>query len=383
MPRFKMISAVSAITEAPDLWEQRLTQDFRDQCPRMIETKDGIAWSVNGETGAPCAGMEAASARQTNNGKGAAISDLQWLSTADGRRWIQKRDDMDGEVLYALSDVWRLINKSEDQRFKLACYKAYNDWLAELTAQDPDAFIGLAKIPTTGAQDAADELQRSVGELKLRGAILDCWPGGPESSAADEEADIFWDAANELGAPLSIHQSLSGEKTKKPLVAAGGPPGYASDLNALVYANIFDRFPKLRVVSASPSVGWAPSQFEGVDETYMRTAGSRTMKLGDPDLLPSDYLRRFFWFAVQDDRFAILNRKYFGDAHVMWASFALTDVDSAWPNTRQLFERLTGGMPDTDRQALASQVVSRLYGIGSIKPFKPTEITEYERYALL
>ena len=66
MSRFKMISAVSSIIEAPDLWEQRLTKNFRDQCPRVIETKDGIAWSVNGETGAPSGGIEAASAKPTD-----------------------------------------------------------------------------------------------------------------------------------------------------------------------------------------------------------------------------------------------------------------------------------------------------------------------------
>ena len=105
--------------------------------------------------------------------------------------------------------------------------------------------------------------------------------------------------------------------------------------------------------------------------------------LGDPDLYPSDYLRRFFYYVTQDDRTTLLNRDYFGDAHLMWGSFAFMGADSEWPNTRQLFERLTAGMGKDVRQRLSNGVVASLYGIAEAKPFTREEVNDYAHYALI
>ena len=374
-----MLSAASGVIEAPDLWETRLPAKFKDAGPRLVHTDTGLAWSVEGRTGT------ALPLDLTVPGNHGAIgrSDLAWLASAAGRLWIQERDQVGGEVLYATGNVWDLIEASEDDAFRLACTQAYNDWLGELCAADPERFIGAAKIPVTGIDDATAELKRAVDSLGLRAAMLDAWPAGADTPPAVRECESFWEAAASLRVPLGIHRPLNGDHELDAAIGGGGTPEFYQELTTIIYANIPDRYPDIRFVSVSPGAGWAPPAFEALNESYMRTSALRKVNLGDLDLLPSDYLRRYFTFVTQDDRTALLNREYFGDAHLMWGSFAFMGFDSFWPNTRQLFERLTAGMDTGARTSLASTAVSRLYGIGGAKPFTEAENTAYARFALI
>lgn len=381
MGNINMISAASGVIEAPDLWEKRLPAKFAAMCPRVVNTADGVAWCAASRVG-PTISLDATapgSAARASTGR----EDLAWLATAEGRRWIQDRDGTAAEVLYSTNGVWDLINASEDEKFVLACYRAYNDWLGELCADDPARFIGAAKIPTTGATDATAELKRAIEKLKLKGLLLDAWPGGKDTPPAMGECAEFWETAAGLNAPIGLYRPLNGESEPPLTIGGGGAPEFYQDMTTIIYANIPDKNPNIRFVSVAPNAGWAPSSFEALNESYMRTSALRKVNLGDPDLLPSDYLRRFFTFVTQDDRTTLLNRSYFGDAHLMWGSFAFMGVDSVWPNTRQLFERLTGGMSDDVRERLSNGVVSSLYGLAKAKPFTAAEINDYARYALI
>ncbi len=379
MTAINIFSAASNVTEAPDLWAKKLPQKWSELSPRLVDGNDGAEWHLGGRPcGAP--GFR----HPVNGGRYRPTSEeLSWLASADGRLWLQSRDDMVGEVLYPNREIWSAIAATEDRDFIVACHQVYNDWMAELVSGAPERIVGIAKIPPTGIKDATEELKRAGEKLKLKGAILDVWPAGVEAEGGLPESDPFWECAAALGIPISIHRPLSILNDEEPpLVAAGGPPPFSYDMNALVYGNVFDRYPSLRVVVKDTGVGWAPSGFEALDETYMRMQGSRTIELGNPDLLPSDYLRRFFWFTVQDDSFGISTRKVLGKAHMMYASFANTFA-SVWPNSRQLFEQLTGELPNSDREDLASNVVSKLYGVNSATDFTAQEINDYERHVLL
>jgi len=378
-----IFSAASGIVEAPDLWEKRLPKKFADECPRLVETKDGVAWTAAHQMGSVPHYKASTHNVHATEQKKLRREDIAQLATAEGRREIQDRDEVAGEILYSIGDVWDMINTSGNDEFITACYSAYNDWLSEFCAADPQRFVGVAKIPTTGIKHAASELKRAAENLGLKGAVLDVWPGGLDAPPAMKECDSFWETAAALKIPVSIHKALDGSKEDKMLVEPGMPPAYHLSLNAIIYANIPDRFPDIRLVSLAPNAGWAPALYEQINETYMRTAALRKVNLGNPDLYPSDYLRRYVWYVTQDDRTALLNRAYFGEHHMMWGSFAFMGDDSAWPNTRQLFERLTSGTPDADKQVLATDVVSRLYGIANARPFTAEELQKFDRYSLI
>ena len=378
-----LISAASGVVLPPDLWTRRLTGAHAGAAPQLVDTDRGLAWQVEGRLAGPLVLPRAARAPGSAQASAFSRTDVAWLATSAGRLWLQQREDVAGEVLYSLGEVWNLIQASEDAGFVEACTAAYNDWLADVCASAPDRLVGVAKLPTTGAEAATAELVRAGQTLGLRGALLDVWPGGAECPPAMGECEAFWEAAEALRIPLSIYRSLAGEGDSEPAIAGGAIPDYFSDLTTIIYANIPDKRPGIRFVSLSPSAGWAPPALEALNESYMRTASVRRVNLADPDLYPSDYLRRFFHFVVQDDRVALLNRAYFGEAHMLWGSFALMGMDSVWPNGRELFERATAGLPDPFRTKLGGENVARLYGVRNAEPFGAEEIRAYESYALL
>ena len=382
MTSHRMISAASGVIEPPDLWSKRLPSKFADICPRMSETDEGVAWTAVNKLAAKPPYLAALTDAHGRSRK-LTLSAAAWLAGAEGRRWIQERDEVAGEVLYSTGPVWDLINASENPEFIVACYRAYNDWLAEFCAQDDQRFIGVAKVPTTGAQDATAELVRAVEELGLTAVMLDAWPGGADCPPAFKECDSFWEAAASLSAPISVYRPLDGGRESDASIAGGVHPDFYNDLVTIIYANLLDRYPELRLVSVAPSCGWAPPVYETLSETYMRMAAVRKMSLGDPDLHPSDYLRRFVWYVTQEDRTGLLNRAYMGEAHLVWGSFAFMDDNSVWPDTRQMFERVTAGFPEPFRGKLAGENCARLYGLGNVPRFTPEEVKAYDSYALL
>ncbi len=80
--------------------------------------------------------------------------------------------------------------------------RVVNDELASISAAD-DRFIGLASLPMLSPLDAADELERAVEDLGLRGA-------GIFTNVQGKPIDLkeFWpvyERASGLGVPLFIH----------------------------------------------------------------------------------------------------------------------------------------------------------------------------------
>lgn len=83
-----------------------------------------------------------------------------------------------------------------------AC-RAVNDALAGIIAEAPDRFDGFAMIPTVLPDAAADELQRSVEELGLKGGMIH---GLSHGEFVDGEA--YWPIfarAEKLGVPIYLH----------------------------------------------------------------------------------------------------------------------------------------------------------------------------------
>lgn len=381
MTNIRMISAASGVVEPSNLWSSRLDPKFADLCPRLIETADGVRWSAAGKL-APPPGYSHALTDPHGHANPLTIARADWLASPAGRRWIQDEDQVAGEVLYSTGHVWDLINATENREFIVACYRAYNDWLADFCEADSARFIGVAKVPTTGADDATAELRRAHS-LGLKGVVLDAWPGGADCPPAMEECTDFWAAAAELGMPISIYRPLDGTREPEPGIVAGVTPEFYNDLTTIIYANIPDNNPGIRFISLAPNAGWAPPAFEQLADTYMRTAALRKISLANEDMSPADYLRQYFWYVSQDDRTVLLNAGYMGEAHLIWGSFAFMETASVWPGSRQLFERVTSGMDRGFAARIAGENTERLYHLGNARPFSAEEIAGYESYAML
>ena len=135
-----------------------------------------------------------------------------------------------------------------------------NDLIAETCARRPDRFQGFAALPTSDPQAAPRELERTVRELDLKGALL-CGRTRERHLDHHELRPMLAKAA-ELGVPLFIHPqipspavrdaSYSGmsETADLALAAFGLGWHYEAGLEwmRLVAAGVFDELPGLQVI---------------------------------------------------------------------------------------------------------------------------------------
>jgi predicted TIM-barrel fold metal-dependent hydrolase len=381
---YNLISADSQVIEPPDLFSSRVPADLRDKAPKLELVDGGSAWVIAGADPVPLPPTAATGSGYRHstraNGKPITFSDvLPGLVDPAERLKAQDSDSVDAEVLYPSTGLWDVIRDLEDRDLKLACVRAYNDWIAEFSRHDPDRLIGLAKLPATNCEDARDELLRCVNELNLRGVVLDAWPAG--GSAADPDNDPFWAAVNETGVPVSLPYAVGSGRTSPPSgIGPGVKPPMADAAVPMVAAGVFDRFPNVKLVFAHGDAGWTFHWLEFMDIAYVRHRHLDIYKLADPDALPSEYIRKHSWFTFHQDRPAVKYRSKVGVTNLLWAS-SFGAEESDWPDNRQQAIRVTNEVSSDERNALLAGNTARLYGLpGYEAGFAEKELTTFEPF---
>src|SRR6266568_4299818 len=131
--------------------------------------------------------------------------------------------------------------------------RAANDFLAREMEKRPDRYSGFAHLPMQDAVAAADELERSMRELKCCGAMIN---GHTNGQYLDHPSlHPFWERAETLGAAIYLHptdpvtpsRALDGHTG---LRRATWEWGFETGSHALrlVFGGHFDRFPGTKLV---------------------------------------------------------------------------------------------------------------------------------------
>jgi predicted TIM-barrel fold metal-dependent hydrolase len=381
---YEAISADSHVLEPPDLFSSRLPASVRDRAPRLAAFEGGSAWFVEGSDPVTLPDTAVTGSAYRRHGaapEGPVSFDdvLPALHDPAERIKAQVADSVDAEVLYPNPGLWDAIGLLDDAEVRLECVRAYNDWLADFVAHDPNRLVGVAKIPTTTPEDARAELVRAVEELGLKGAVLDAWPSGSAVSGNPDD-DPFWEAVDRTGVPVSLHVAVgAGRSTRPPSgINPGLKPPMADAALPMVAAGVLDRFPNVRLVFAHGDAGWVFHWLEFMDINYVRHRHLSEYALADADALPSEYIRRHSWFTFHQDRSAVKNRRKLGNAHLMWAShFPFDDTD--WPDDRQQAELVTAEVPADERRGLLAGNVAKLYRLpGSEDGFADAELRAFD-----
>lgn len=357
-------------------WIDRVPEKHRDRAPRVIRTADGVdAWMVEGQP------LRRNSA-DLYGGKGRDV----WLpmgqrydetpGTGPGSQRVREQD-MDGvsaEVLFpaqvAGPGLWRSIEDDEAYR---SVVQAYNSWLAEdYCSEAPERLIAAGVLPWTKVDDCLSEMERCL-QMGLRTVVLGTFPSG--KGYPTPEDDKFWTAAVDMDVPVTVHVQLNRTGSRagplfrypKDLTGGGGGSGSSSGgivsqvandkfcrlggVNAvqLIFAGVFDRFPKLRIDFAENQIGWIPHFYEQADERYERHWPWAEKLLGMPRLerLPSEYLREHCLWGFQGDRAGVELRHHMGVDHIIWAS-DFPHQESNWPESRKLIDRIFDGVPEEE-----------------------------------
>lgn len=172
-----------------------------------------------------------------------------------------------------------------------------NDELAKEIAMQPDRYRGFAHLAMQDAKGAADELERCVKELGFVGAMVNGHTNGVYLD--DARYDVFWERMQALDVPLYLHPA---DSYVLPYVLEDCPelskPVWewttetSTHFLRLVFAGVFDRFPKLKVIlghmgETLPYVLWR------LDSRAALLADKRPLQEA-----PSVYLKRNLWVTT-------------------------------------------------------------------------------------
>lgn len=177
-----------------------------------------------------------------------------------------------------------------------------NDAFAEARDSRRGRYTALATLPLNDPTASVKELERSMNQLRLPGAMLFSNVNGV--ALADQRFWPLYEVANELGAVLYIHPThpvgveAMTDFWLMPLV------GFLFDTTLaaakLVYTGIPERFPRIRWVLAHLG-GAIPYLAERLDRGW-RSFKECRVNIERP---PSEYLKQFYFDTVNFDRRAI------------------------------------------------------------------------------
>ncbi len=135
-----------------------------------------------------------------------------------------------------------------------------NDLVASVIKNKPDRFQGFAALPTPVPKEATMELERSIKNLGLKGAML-CGRTR-EKNLDHKDFWLLFECAEELNVPLFIHPQIpqkairdlyySGFDDQVDLAFSTFGLGWHYEAGIqfvrLVLAKVFDRFPSLQII---------------------------------------------------------------------------------------------------------------------------------------
>ncbi len=369
---YTIISVDDHLIEPRDLFEGRLPAALQDRAPRVVEFSNGSeAWEYEGNL-YPQVGLNAIAGRPKDEW---SMEPARFDEIRRGCWDIEARvRDMDLDGVYASVCFPSLIagfagtvfSRSVDQELGLACLQAWNDWhIEEWAAPHPDRVIPLQLSWLGDPHVAADDIRANAArgfkavsfpenpvDLKLPSVHTDHWD--PILRACEETETVVclhngsssWTAARSPGAPLELYTSLF-------------------PVNALVtaadwlWARIPTRFPDIKIAFSEGGISWVPMLIDRIDYVLDHSAvGSQGWD--DPNLSPTDALRRNFWFCTIDLGSTIALRDHIGIDHICIES-DYPHADSTWPDTQAMARAGLAGIPDDEVRKLTWENASKLF----------------------
>jgi 5-carboxyvanillate decarboxylase len=199
-----------------------------------------------------------------------------------------------------------------------------NDRLAQVVADHPGRFVGLASFAPHAPKRAAREMERAIGELKLNGFMIN-------SHTNNEYLDNpkYWpilEAAEALDRPIYIHPRAASDLMAAPFknyAMDSAMWGYGMEVGThavrIMASGVLDRFPKLKFVIGH--MGEAV-HFWLWRINFMNSRAQRFNRAPKTELDMDGYFRRNFAITtsgVEDPLALDYSIRKLGVENVMWA----------------------------------------------------------------
>jgi predicted TIM-barrel fold metal-dependent hydrolase len=351
----------------------RMPRNLAARAPHVIENEEGVQfWHFEGRT-YPNIGLNAVAGRARETW---SMDPSRFDEMRPGCYDIHARiADMDLNGIWASLCFPSLVagfcgavfSRAEDPELGLACTRAWNDWHLDVWAGSyPDRIIPL-QLPWLADITLATTEVRANAERGFKAVSFPEFPsalGFP--SIFSGEWDPFFAACEETGTVVCLH---TGASSWAPLPSPSPPFELLPTLfpvNALIaaaewlWAGVPLRFPGLNVAMSEGGIGWVPMLIDRVDYVLSHSASGTESSAWPSELLPSEVLRRNFWFCTIDDPSVIDIRHRIGIDHIMVES-DYPHADSTWPDTQAVLQKTLGHLPGDELRKIAGGNAAGLF----------------------
>lgn len=379
---YRVISCDGHLEIPPDPWVSHVPEEFRDRAPRLVALREGgEGWIVEGS---PLIhnGQNVAAGRPLKV-KGGSYWDPDGApvpGTGGPRQRLaeQDQDGIDAEILFPPVFISRFIENIEDRMAYLAMVRAFNDFLMEdYCSAAPDRLIGNAVIPSTGIDDAVNELKRSKAG-GLQSVCLSTFPNG--SGEPSPEDDLFWHTALELEMPLTAHAAMGDRSNPLLVQSARGtfdlqmsllsrvmPPPVVGMVR-MILSGVLDRIPQLEIYFAETNASWIPGLLYMIDDSYQIFRHWYGVDLA---MRPSEYVWKHFHFGIVRDPLSMRMRELLRLEHIMWGSDFPHSV-SSFPRTPKWLDEIFEPCTPQERRQVLVDNPCRFWRLNPVADLTPT-----------
>ncbi len=314
---FRVIDADTHFVEAADLWTRRAPTAFKERVPRIQAVDGRDTWMLDG---VPLGPVRGGGVIDREGNKSAFVDSFEWgldrihKAAFDPATRLELMDEcgVHAQVLFPSAvgiGGHRLANATAEPLLRRLVVELYNDAMAELMESSGRRFLPLAIMPAWSIDDCVREAERAAG-MGFRGVNMTSDPdetGSPD--LASRAWDPLWEVCADLHLPVHFHiaSSLtqmdfygkyfwaSQHEYVKP--AVGGSMLFLGSARVVInsiFAGIFDRHPKLKMVLVESGIGWIPFILETMDYELWENAPAQAAELSR---MPSEYFKDH-WYAT-------------------------------------------------------------------------------------
>src|SRR5688572_23869699 len=212
--------------------------------------------------------------------------------------WLQFLDQTGFEYTVLFPTHGQRIGRIVDRDYAFGAARAYNDWLAEAYLQRDPRFKGIALIPMHDAEAAVEVLNRAYTKLGFSGVLFPA-TAVQLNLGAKPYWPVYQEAAR-LGCPIVVHGGghwdlgMDTMNVSTGANAIGHPMSLAIAMAEMLFNNLFERFPGLRVAYLEGGPLWFLMALERFSRSY--AAGIPINPRGELLRLPEgqtvgDYIR--------------------------------------------------------------------------------------------
>jgi predicted TIM-barrel fold metal-dependent hydrolase len=130
----------------------------------------------------------------------------------------------------------------------------------------------------------------------------------------------------------------------------------------MLFSGIFDRHPKLKVVSVENDAAWPLAVLERMDDRWLHDRGWSWGDALSSGRKPSEIFHDHVSCTFMRDRTAIRNREYIGRKNLMWGS-DYPHFDGAWPNSAATLASQFDDVPLDDQRRIGRENAIELYDL--------------------